>query len=201
MISKRTIKKKIFTMFLIISFVLSLNFSICFSNAIIIEKKENSKITDLEDKTDYIHKNNITIYVDDNNIVGPWYGTVEYPFKTIKDALNISSSETTIYVFNGKYNEILYINRSINLVGENKNNTIIDGMGKESIIYISADNVTISGFTIQYTGNTFWVDAGIYIISNNNEIYDNIFTNIIDKGIFIEQSSYNRIFKNHFNYF
>jgi parallel beta-helix repeat protein len=135
-------------------------------------------------------------YVDDNNTEGPWDGTIEYPYQYIQDAINNTIPGGTVYVFNGTYYEILWVNKTINLIGEDKNNTIIDGRGIEGIIYVLADNVNISGFTIQNGGNTFWVDPGIYIVSDNNTIKDNYFTDIVDPGIFIGDGSNNKVIKN-----
>ena len=42
-----------------------------------------------------------TIYVDDDNTAGPWNGTLEYPYRYIQDAIDVSSKDDTIYVFNG----------------------------------------------------------------------------------------------------
>jgi parallel beta-helix repeat protein len=41
------------------------------------------------------------------------------------------------------------VTKSINLIGENKNTTVIDGMRKCHVIFVDADDVYISGFTIQ----------------------------------------------------
>jgi len=54
-------------------------------------------------------KNGITIYVDDDNTEGPWDGTKEYPYQSIKDGINNSSSYDTVFVFNGIYNESVNI--------------------------------------------------------------------------------------------
>ena len=35
-----------------------------------------------------INFNSIIIYVDDDNINGPWNGTAEHPYRTINDAIN-----------------------------------------------------------------------------------------------------------------
>jgi len=95
-----------------------------------------------------------TIYVDDDNIQGPWYGTLEHPYQHVQDGLNYSSS---------------LISSSINLIGENKHTTIIDGGKSGDVVQIYADRVRISGFTIQ-NGNGY----GIVLKSTDNIILDNI---------------------------
>ncbi len=66
------------------------------------------------------------IYVDDDNIEGPWDGSFSYPYLTIKEGLKAAKNLTTIFVFNGNYTEVgLDINKRVRLVGEDRNRTII----------------------------------------------------------------------------
>jgi len=86
-------------------------------------------------------------------------------YTNIQDAIDDATEGDTIYVFNGTYNEYLILNKSgINLMGENKETTIIDAGGFGSAIDIPAfsDNNYISGFTLKNT--TF---ATIYIHSDS----------------------------------
>ena len=116
--------------------------------------------------------NQKTIYVDDD-------GGANYTF--IQDAINNSSDGDTIYVYSGLYFEHIIVNKSIILIGEDKNTTIIDGNHSGNVINISADLVTIRGFTIKncgenliYTKNI--IDTTIEIRSKNNTVFDNIIT-------------------------
>lgn len=90
-----------------------------------------------------------TIHVDDDNVNGPWDGTVEHPFKNIQDGVDEAGKKDTIYVHNGNryYGKVL-IYKSVNLIGENKDTTNIVGN-----VYVRSRGisvgVTISGFTIQ----------------------------------------------------
>jgi len=87
-----------------------------------------------------------TIYVDDDNILGPWDGTLQHPYQQIQDAANVLKRGDTIYVYNGTYHvNVLRINHtsSIKLLGEDKNTTIIIG----KIWFEHAHGLTISGFT------------------------------------------------------
>ena len=96
----------------------------------------------------------ITIYVDDDNTEGPWDGTLEHPYQYIQDAINVSSDGNIIFVFNGTYYEKILVNRSVNLIGETRNNTIIDGNGSGDVVNITADWVSISEFAIQNSVST-----------------------------------------------
>ena len=109
------------------------------------------------------------VYVDDNNTNGPWDGTKEYPFHTIQEAVNHVYNGYTIYVRNGTYDEHLIINKTINLDGENKNTTIIDGGGLDDVVTVSVPGVTISGITIQNSGTQTY-NAGLKTLSLNSNV-------------------------------
>ncbi|KAA0002605.1 MAG: hypothetical protein FE048_03430 [Thermoplasmata archaeon] len=101
-------------------------------------------------------------------------GTAEYT--SIQDAIDNASDGDTIFVFNGTYYENIVINKSINLIGENRDATIIDGSGAGDVVNITADWVNISGFTIQ-NSNIAWSYAGVKINSTNNTISKCIISN------------------------
>ncbi len=118
------------------------------------------------------------IYVDDDNINGPWDGTKEFPYHTIQEGIDNAYEGWTVYIENGLYLENLLINKTINLDGENKNLTIIDGGGNKHVITVSKPNVRISQLTIQNSGiNPF--EAGIKTLSlySNLTIKNNIIQN------------------------
>jgi len=95
-------------------------------------------------------------------------------YSRIQDAINDSSDGDTVFVFAGLYIELVTVNRSINLIGENKNTTIIDGNNPYyliSTVTIIKDDVFVTNFTIQ-NGHF----SGIKISSNNNKIVNNIIT-------------------------
>ena len=73
----------------------------------------------------------------------------EQTYDSIQDAINDSNNGDTIIVYNRTYYENLIINKSINLIGENKKNTIIDANFIGNTINISTLNVTIKNFTIK----------------------------------------------------
>ena len=93
------------------------------------------------------------IYVDDDNISGPWDGTIEHPYQHIQDAIDNASNGDTIFVYSGVYYGDILINKSITLIGEDRNTTIIhnssSGFIHDEVIYVISNNVVISGFTIE----------------------------------------------------
>lgn len=135
-----------------------------------------------------------TIYVDE-------HGGKDYT--SIQSAINAANTDDTIYVYNGIYNENISISKTINLIGENKNTTIINGGGHEDVLYISADHINISDFTIQngtvklYSYNQGGV--GIDVCSNYNSITNNIITSNPYYGIYIHNFNNNVIYSNNIN--
>jgi len=114
-------------------------------------------------------------------------------YSTIQEAIDSASDGDSIFVYSGTYFERVKVNKSISLLGENKGTTVIDANGKDVPIFITADSVTVSGFTIQNGGNKpTRPDVGIDIRSNYNIISDNIVINNLD-GIWLYDSSYSLI--------
>ncbi len=124
------------------------------------------------------------IYVDDDNISGPWDGTIEHPYRFIQQAIDNSSDGDTIFVYNGVYHEDVMIDRSIDLLGEDVNYTIIESTYP---ITISANYVNLEGFTI--LGGL----VGIVVNSDDNRISGNCISNSYYDGIKLESASSNII--------
>ena len=134
------------------------------------------------------------IYVDDDNISGPWDGSKEYPYQHIQDAIDNASNGDTIFVYNGTYNEDIVIDISINLVGESRDDTIIDGNRfGEDLCIVNASRVSIRD--IQFRNSE---EAAIKVFSSNNLFRDLYFYNN-GVGIFIEKPSRDNIIA--FSYF
>ncbi len=111
-------------------------------------------------------------------------------YSKIKYAIENSSDGDTIFVYNGTYVENLIIDKSIDLIGEGKENTIIDGGKKDHVVIIAADNVSVKNFYIN-NSRSFGSQAGIKIYAerrnitiDNNIIIDNLI------GISVGQADY-----------
>ena len=114
-------------------------------------------------------------------------------YTSIQDAIDNASVGDTVFVYDDSspYFENVVVNKSINIAGEDRNTTIIDGNNSGDVVYISAEDVVLSGFRIQNSGNN-WGDAGIDIRSNFNHVSGNhILKNKI--GIYLNSSSNNTI--------
>ena len=77
-----------------------------------------------------VEKTSITSF-DGNTIYVGGSGIGNY--STIQDALDVANDLDTIYVFKGKYLESLVIDKSINLIGEERDITVIDGSLNDDI--------------------------------------------------------------------
>jgi len=134
-----------------------------------------------------------TIYVDDDNVAGPWNGTEEHPYQNITSGLEHALDNDTVFVQNGTYYEHVVVDKSISLIGDRSSTTIIDGEGTGSVIYAISDDVTIMGFTVQNSGrliNGTVPDAGISTshASNLNISGNLLMDNYV--SIFVRPSSY-----------
>ena len=115
-------------------------------------------------------------------------------YTNIQDAIDDSFDGDTIFVYSGIYLADIFINKSISLIGENQDTTIIEW--GDNGISIFADFVTVTKFTIQKCGG-FWHRCGIYIASDYNKISKvSIINNVVLNGIFLEESYGNIISDN-----
>ncbi len=81
----------------------------------------------------------------------------------------------TIAVDPRTYNEHIVVKKTLTLIGENKDTTIIDGGGIGNVILATMNNTAIIGFTIRRSG--FLDHCGIRLQdSNNSSITGNIIT-------------------------
>jgi len=82
-------------------------------------------------------------------------GTGPGNYTKIQEAIDNATDGNTVFVFNGTYHvrvtesRGLVVDKSINLIGEDRNNTIINGSGCEDIIRVTANNTNISSFTVR----------------------------------------------------
>ena len=129
-------------------------------------------------------KNNRQILIVDKNGYGD--------YKTIQEAIENAQPDTTVYVKIGEYNEIIEIKKQINLVGEDKNSTLITPTSEKNkyAIHLGAPGVKIQSLGIK-NGAPGLYTAGIYITSPKTEISD---CNIYDTPVGIAiWTSYNII--------
>ena len=151
----------------------------CLGNNIFVSKfKEKSSLSFSSSKTLYVGGN----------------GPDNYTF--IRDAVYDANLGDTVFVYSGIYYEYhIDITKSINLIGENKDTTIVDARNNDWMIFNlwgDSDGVNITGFQLLNSGSSY---AGITTSTNNHNFYDNI---ICSHSIGIQMfHSYNVIVENN----
>lgn len=117
-------------------------------------------------------------------------------YTTIQSAIDAASPGNTIYVYSGTYYEYVLVNKTISLKGEDRNTTIIDAGGIEHVVYVTADWVNVTGFTVRNGRSDFREYAGIKLHNVQNcHIADNIASNS-GAGIYLYSSSHNTVTNN-----
>jgi len=178
------------------------------NNDLIFDESSDSPITEyiwdetgyypvtllVHDDHNYMDTQRYTVYIGKTLYVG---GTGPGNYTKIQDAIDDAIDGDTVFIYDDSspYRENIVIDKSINLVGECKDTTIIYGYIDNDAICITADWVNISGFSID------WVDyIGIKICSDNNTISGN---NILHGGaVGIEiLSNYNIIINNNISHY
>jgi len=118
-------------------------------------------------------------------------------FHTIQEAIDAASSGDTIFVKNGTYHENIVIVKTISLIGESEDNTLVDGTGVVNtyVMSIQANDTVISGFTIhgpEPMAAGYW---GISLNGNNCTISKNIIRNL-HYGITLDRMTHNLLESN-----
>ena len=115
-----------------------------------------------------------------NGLNSTWTSGINGPKATIKNATGTLTSDGTVYIASGTYNESnIQINKNMTIIGESQKNTIIDGQQSGNSIFniTSGLNVTIINLTLT-NGMTGSTGNGAAIDSSGNLTVDNCtFTN------------------------
>jgi hypothetical protein len=114
-------------------------------------------------------------------------------FSSIQETINAASPGDTIYVYPGTYYEQVVVNKSVSLIGEDDMaKPVVIANGTDFIFYVSANNVTISGFEIQNLEEMYTQGWGIILNTSSNSIVNG---NIVDAAlaILVDRGSGNNI--------
>jgi len=115
-------------------------------------------------------------------------------YATIRGAIKVANPGDTVFVYSGTYHESIAIAKPVSLIGENRETTIIIGSGTGDVVYVSSDEVRVSGFTIENSGEEGTEtagDAGIELNGVKNCIVSNCSVTNNGFGIYITSSSNN----------
>ncbi len=149
-------------------------------------------------KSDIIdNTKNISLIVVDKNGDGQ--------FTSIQEAIDYAAQDSLIFVKKGEYPEVIKIKKTIQIIGEGKDITIINPISEENkyAVYVGAPGIKIKniGITNGALGlysqgikisskkteidncNIFNTPVGIAIWTNENEIYNSVFYGCRDEGI------------------
>jgi parallel beta-helix repeat protein len=126
-------------------------------------------------------------------------GIIRVPndFATIQEAINAAANGSTILVNNGVYRESPVVNKSLTLLGADKQGTIIEGARPETAIFgfgagitVTADNSMVNGFTVRNWTYGIWLNPSRGTTVNGNIITSNVY------GISLDRSFNNTVSNN-----
>ena len=130
--------------------------------------------------------------------------TINVPtdYTTVSEAINHAVDGDTIAVQSGTYPETLQVNKSISIIGQDPQNTILIGeggvdRGSKFVVTLNADGATVMGFTIQsqnYTSQNIYA-SGINVHADRCTIKNNVIQNCY-MGMFSSVQSYTQITEN-----
>lgn len=115
-----------------------------------------------------------------NTLSNPVIIYVPTDFPTVQAAINNADEGCTIFVHEGVYNENVVVNKTVSLLGENKEKTMIDGGDSGMTVSILAENVSVKNFTIQGGGSNAY-ESGIFVGAFHGNVTDNI---IVENSLF-----------------
>jgi len=116
-------------------------------------------------------------------------------YVSIQEAIDNAADGDTIFVKEGTYHENVVVNKSLSLVGENVDTTIIDGNPPEGYripIKIQCDNVSVSGFKLLYGYAGITVGEVKFCSISGNRIAGN------QHGILLVGTSFSNVTENYF---
>lgn len=119
----------------------------------------------------------------------------DYP--TIQGGIDACNPGDTVMIANDVYYENVTIQMPISLIGESRDNTIIDGSGGGDVVLIQADEVLVKTLTIR-NGGTGFEDAGIEISFADNCTIESCILHDNNSGFCLYGSSHNTITGSYF---
>ncbi len=104
-------------------------------------------------------------------------GTGPGNYTTIQSAIDDAAPGDTIYVFKGIYTELVEVDKTLSLVGEDRDETIIDGMGLGNVVNITADWVNFTGFKVTGGSSDGYAAIRLFGVRDCYIANNNVFSN------------------------
>lgn len=116
--------------------------------------------------------------------------------KSVQSGINAAAPHDTVWVEKATYKEYnIKVDRPITIKGDRY--PIIDGEDKGEIITIHSDSVTIDGLFIINVGTSYTTDyAAIRVVKSKHFTIKNVVLEKLFFGIYLEKSSYGRVYHN-----
>jgi len=112
--------------------------------------------------------------------------TVPDDYATIQEAIDNANEGGTVFVRNGTYYEHVVVNKTLSLIGESIDGTVLNSTDTDPfmpIMIIEADNVKMRGFTFEgWSLNNIYINAATGVVIVENRIVFNAM------GILVENS-------------
>lgn len=95
-------------------------------------------------------------------------------YSTIQEAINAPETTDghTIVVSSGIYYEHVVLNKELSLLGEARDETVIDGNGKGLVLHVKAENVVIRNLTIQNGAYGIRIEGARNLTLVGNNVYN-----------------------------
>ncbi|NWH05401.1 cadherin domain-containing protein, partial [Desulfobacter latus] len=137
------------------------------------------------------------LYVDNDVPAGGDGSSPETAFTQIQDGIDAAGVNDIVIVSPGEYLGNIYIDKEISVIGKVGREAIIKGVGEYRGFHIVADNVTVSGFTINNCESAgIWIDGASHCYIDSVAIQNVVGWSGIGSaypgyGVFISNASYN----------
>lgn len=123
-----------------------------------------------------------TVFVNSSYTGEEMDGTQSKPFKSISDGFNQLSrdfNKNNIFIAEGSYifSRGKDIYKSINIIGENPQNTIISGLNESNIFRISTSNIVVNIINLTLTDGLNSQGGAIYVSKSGLNIINTILSN------------------------
>jgi parallel beta-helix repeat protein len=129
--------------------------------------------------------------------------TVPDYYPTIQQAINNANAGDTIFVKNGTYYENVVLNKTLSLIGESKEKTIIDANKNGQALLVTASNTTVTGFTFTGSGAEWegsWWDSAILLNDCNDTLIQESNFQKNWCGLWLHNATNNTIVRNSFEF-